>query len=155
MLLKQVIPNLTLSALSNKCISDVEKLQFLKDTLYLNKEQLQLSHQQLILVEHLYEARLGKEQPLIYVVTPTYSRYVQKAELTRISQTLALVPNIHWILVEDSNNKTDLVRSLLSESNLLVTHLAAKTPTFEKLGEKVKEIYNHFMEQLHATFVGS
>ncbi|KAF2902547.1 hypothetical protein ILUMI_03647 [Ignelater luminosus] len=116
--------------------TDVEKLQFLKDTLYLNKEQLQLSHQQLVLIEHLYQTKLGKEQPMVYAVTPTYTRYVQKAELTRISQTLALVPNVHWVLVEDSDEKTDLVRNLVSESNLLVTHLAAKTPTYEKLGEK-------------------
>lgn len=116
--------------------TDVEKLQFLKDTLYLNKEQLQLSHQQLILIEHLYQTKLGKEQPMIYAVTPTYTRYVQKAELTRISQTLALVPNVHWILVEDSDEKTDLVRNLLAESNLLVTHLSNKTPVFEKLGDQ-------------------
>ncbi|XP_031339672.1 galactosylgalactosylxylosylprotein 3-beta-glucuronosyltransferase I [Photinus pyralis] len=116
--------------------TDVEKLQFLKDTLYLNKEQLQLSHQQLILIEHLYQAKLGKEQPMIYAITPTYSRYVQKAELTRISQTLALVPNVHWILVEDSDEKTDLVRNLVADSNLLVTHLSIKTPVYEKLGDE-------------------
>lgn len=116
--------------------TDVEKLQFLKDTLYLNKEQLQLSHQQLILIEHLYQTKLGKELPMIYAVTPTYTRYVQKAELTRISQTLALVPNVHWILVEDSDEKTDLVRNLIADSNLLVTHLNTKTPVIEKLGDK-------------------
>lgn len=91
----------------------------------------------MILIEHLYQVKLGKGLPTIYAVTPTYWRYVQKAELTRISQTLALVPNIHWIVVEDSETKTDLVRNLLNDSSLLFTHLAAKTPPFEKLQDKV------------------
>lgn len=116
---------------------DVERLQFLRETLNLNKDQLQLSHQQMILIEHLYQVKLGRGLPTIYAVTPTYWRYVQKAELTRISQTLALVPNVHWIVVEDSETKTDLVRNLLNDSSLLFTHLAAKTPPFEKLKDKV------------------
>lgn len=113
--------------------TDVEKLQFLKDTLYLNKEQLQLTHQQLMLIEHLYQAKVGEKLPIIYAITPTYARLVQKAELTRISQTLQLVPNVHWIIVEDADAKTDLVVNLLIESKLLYTHLTAKTPPFEKL----------------------
>lgn len=116
---------------------DVERLQFLKETLSLNKDQLQLSHQQMILIEHLYQVKIGKGTPTVYAVTPTYWRYVQRAELTRISQTLALVPNVHWIVVEDSEVKTDLVRNLLNDSSLLFTHLVAKTPPFEKLQDKV------------------
>lgn len=115
---------------------DVDKLQFLKETLFLNKEQLQLSHQQLILLEHLYANKVGKGLPMIYAITPTYYRAVQKAELTRISQTLALVPNVHWILVEDAEEKSDLVVNLLNECNLLYTHLTAKTPSNLKLNFK-------------------
>ena len=40
--------------------------------------------------------------PVIYAVTPTYYRPVQMAELTRLCNTFLLVPNFHWILVEDS-----------------------------------------------------
>lgn len=116
--------------------SDVEKLQFLKETLFLNKEQLQLSHHQLLLVEHLYQNKVGGGLPTIYAITPTYYRHVQKAELTRISQTLALVPNIHWVVVEDSEEKTDLVRRILNDSNIIFTHLNAKTPPFEQLKDK-------------------
>lgn len=118
-------------------LSDVERLQFLKQTLEVYKDQLQLSHQQLVLVEHLYQAKNGKGRPTIYAITPTYARYVQKAELTRISQALALVPNVHWIVIEDAEEKSDLVRNLLNDSNLLYTHLAAKTPPFEQLKDKV------------------
>lgn len=52
--------------------------------------------------------------PWIYVITPTYGRYVQKAELTRLAHTLMLVPNIHWILVEDAEWQTDMVGKLVT-----------------------------------------
>lgn len=101
----------------------------------------------MILIEHLYQVKTGRGTPIIYAVTPTYWRYVQKAELTRISQTLALVPNIHWIVIEDSEVKTDLVRNLLNDSSLLFTHLAAKTPPFEKLQDKVN-VYNKLLKKV-------
>ena len=44
----------------------------------------------------------------IYVITPTYSRPVQKAELTRLATVFVMVPNLHWIVVEDSPQKTNL-----------------------------------------------
>ena len=50
-------------------------------------------------------------QKTVYVITPTYSRFVQKAELLRLCQTLLLVPSLHslhWILVEDSEAPTPL-----------------------------------------------
>ena len=63
--------------------------------------------------------------PYIYVITPTHTRLVQKAELTRLSQTLRLVPNVHWIVIEDSNQTSNLVTSVLSQSQLSYTHLNA------------------------------
>lgn len=41
--------------------------------------------------------------PVIYVITPTYTRAVQKAELTRLLNTLSHVPSLHWIIVEDAD----------------------------------------------------
>jgi hypothetical protein len=35
----------------------------------------------------------------------------QKAELVRVSQSLLLVPNLHWVVVEDSKSKTRWVDS--------------------------------------------
>ncbi|KAJ7336531.1 Galactosylgalactosylxylosylprotein 3-beta-glucuronosyltransferase [Desmophyllum pertusum] len=49
------------------------------------------------------------EVPTIYVITPTYKRLTQKADLTRLSQMLLHVPKLHWILVEDSEKKTELL----------------------------------------------
>ncbi|XP_063173101.1 galactosylgalactosylxylosylprotein 3-beta-glucuronosyltransferase 3 [Candoia aspera] len=73
--------------------------------------------------------------PVIYVITPTYARLVQKAELVRLSQTLMLVKNLHWIVVEDSPSKTQLVSELLAQSRLPFTHLHAETPKEHKRKE--------------------
>ncbi|XP_056371998.1 LOW QUALITY PROTEIN: galactosylgalactosylxylosylprotein 3-beta-glucuronosyltransferase 1-like [Oenanthe melanoleuca] len=66
--------------------------------------------------------------PTIHVVTPTYSRPVQKAELTRLANTLLHVPNLHWILVEDSQRLTPLITRLLRDMGLNYTHLNVETP---------------------------
>ncbi|ESO02702.1 hypothetical protein HELRODRAFT_66421, partial [Helobdella robusta] len=76
----------------------------------------------------------NKNLPTIYIITPTYSRLVQKAELTRLTYTLKLVQCIHWIVVEDSTIKTQLVKRLLAKSNLKYTHLNVLTPPEYKLG---------------------
>ncbi|KAL7880254.1 hypothetical protein SRHO_G00025080 [Serrasalmus rhombeus] len=73
--------------------------------------------------------------PTIYVITPTYARLVQKAELTRLSQTFLHVPQLHWILVEDAPHKTPLVRDFLAASGLTYTHLHMLTPKERKLQE--------------------
>ncbi|XP_050599400.1 galactosylgalactosylxylosylprotein 3-beta-glucuronosyltransferase I isoform X2 [Bombus affinis] len=74
------------------------------------------------------------EKPMIYAITPTFARPVQKAELTRLLQTFLHIPNFHWIVVEDAGKKTKLVARLLEDSGLLYTHLAAVTPPNYKLG---------------------
>ncbi|KAG9348533.1 hypothetical protein JZ751_002269 [Albula glossodonta] len=71
--------------------------------------------------------------PTIHVITPTYSRPVQKAELTRLANTFLHVPNLHWILVEDSQRRTPLVTRLLHETGLNYTHLNVETPRNYKL----------------------
>ncbi|KAG8437913.1 hypothetical protein GDO86_008563 [Hymenochirus boettgeri] len=73
--------------------------------------------------------------PVIYVVTPTHARPHQRAELTRLSQTLLLVPSLHWILVEDSTTRSQLVADLLVQSGLHYTHLNVQTPPVMKLKE--------------------
>ena len=49
----------------------------------------------------------------IYIVTPTYARPQQKAELTRLKNAFLLVPSVHWIVVEDAPTKTALVTRLV------------------------------------------
>lgn len=66
--------------------------------------------------------------PLIYAITPTYSRAVQKAELTRLANTFRQVPHFHWIVVEDSASRTELVSRFLARGRVPYTHLHVLTP---------------------------
>ncbi|XP_061200431.1 galactosylgalactosylxylosylprotein 3-beta-glucuronosyltransferase 3 [Neopsephotus bourkii] len=70
----------------------------------------------------------GQALPTIYVVTPTYARPVQKAELVRLSQTLLHVRALHWVVVEDAAAPTALVARLLASSGVPFTHLHVETP---------------------------
>ncbi|PWA25772.1 hypothetical protein CCH79_00001415 [Gambusia affinis] len=73
--------------------------------------------------------------PIIYAITPTYSRPVQKAELTRLAHVFRQVPRIHWIVVEDSTSRTDLVTRFLARSGVPYTHLHVFTPRrFKRAG---------------------
>lgn len=74
--------------------------------------------------------------PTFYIVTPTHSRSVQLAELTRLRSVFLLVPNLHWVLVEDSSHKTELVKHFLENSGLPHTHLNVATPEAMKLKSK-------------------
>lgn len=73
-------------------------------------------------------------RPMIYAITPTFARPVQKAELTRLAQTFLHVSNFHWIVVEDAPQKTALVTRFLETSGLIYTHLSVATPPNYKLG---------------------
>ncbi|KAI8788129.1 galactosylgalactosylxylosylprotein 3-beta-glucuronosyltransferase 1, partial [Biomphalaria glabrata] len=74
-----------------------------------------------------------KSVSIIYVITPTYARLEQKAELTRLSHTLLHVPNIHWIVIEDSPEKTVLVQNFLNRTRIHSTHLYVATPSEYKM----------------------
>ena len=74
--------------------------------------------------------------PVVYMITPTYTRLTQKADLTRLCFTLMHVPKIHWIVVEDSDERTSLVTELLSGKNSCklprMTHLEKRTRSKKK-----------------------
>lgn len=72
-------------------------------------------------------------QPVIYAITPTYARPVQKAELTRLCHTFLLVPNFHWIVVEDATEPSNLVTNFLQRCGVVYTQLHAVTPPNMKL----------------------
>lgn len=113
-------------------------MDIVRKLLEVQKDQLHLAQQQLLLLQSVFTKEKTVGIPIIYAITPTYYRHVQEAELTRIIQVLQLAHNIHWIVIEDSDVKTELVRSLIAESNLTVTHLNVKTEPFQKLKAKVK-----------------
>lgn len=87
------------------------------------------------LQENMKKSEPKSPLPTIYVITPTYARLVQKAELTRLSQTFLHVPQLHWVLVEDAPQKTLLVSKLLKSSGLSYTHLNMQTAAQRKLHE--------------------
>ena len=64
----------------------------------------------------------------IYVVTPTYTRPTQMADLTRLANTLRLVPDVHWLVSEDRNTTSASVAELLAATGLSYTQLAAWRP---------------------------
>ena len=78
-------------------------------------------------------SQIWSSEVTIFVITPTYARPVQKAELTRLSQTFLHVVNLHWIIVEDSDHKTELVTEFLSTCGIKNTHLNVMTPPHYKL----------------------
>ncbi|XP_037807704.1 galactosylgalactosylxylosylprotein 3-beta-glucuronosyltransferase I [Lucilia sericata] len=86
-------------------------------------------------LQAMYGKMQDEELPTIYCITPTYARPQQKAELTRLSHIFMLVPNLHWVLVEDSETTTELVRNLLERAGLTqrATQLNTKTPAAFKL----------------------
>ena len=65
--------------------------------------------------------------PTIVMITPTYARWTQKADLIRLCQTLMHVDNLMWIVVEDSINKTDIVKRLLVKCKVNYIHLNVRT----------------------------
>ena len=70
---------------------------------------------------------------MVYMITPTYARWTQKADLTRLCQTLMHVPRLHWIVIEDSVEKTRLVSKFLSRCKVGSTHLNIRTAEYLRL----------------------
>lgn len=65
----------------------------------------------------------------IYVITPSNNRRVtQLADLTRLRNTLWLIPKIVWILIEDSPVKSKKISDFLKNSNISYVHLNQQTP---------------------------
>ena len=59
----------------------------------------------------------------VLAITPTYKRLTQKLDLVSLCQTIMHVPNFLWIVIEDSAEKTDLVRNVLKRCNAKSVHL--------------------------------
>ncbi|XP_049772457.1 galactosylgalactosylxylosylprotein 3-beta-glucuronosyltransferase P-like [Schistocerca cancellata] len=68
------------------------------------------------------------QQRTVYVITPTYRRPEQLAELTRLAQTLMHVPALHWLVIEDAARTTPAVGELLASTGVRYDHLVAPMP---------------------------
>ncbi|XP_076042816.1 galactosylgalactosylxylosylprotein 3-beta-glucuronosyltransferase S-like isoform X2 [Oratosquilla oratoria] len=78
--------------------------------------------------ETIYGPAEEESLPIIYVVTPTYKRPEMVAELTRLGQSLLLVPRIHWIIAEDNRECSPVISNLLTRFGLPYTHLVSPMP---------------------------
>ncbi|XP_055545540.1 galactosylgalactosylxylosylprotein 3-beta-glucuronosyltransferase S [Wyeomyia smithii] len=67
---------------------------------------------------------------VIYFVTPTYPRREQAAEITRLGQTLMHVPNLHWIVADDTESCNPFLNQLLKKFGIPYTHIASPMPVF-------------------------
>ncbi|XP_076671441.1 glucuronyltransferase P [Andrena cerasifolii] len=85
----------------------------------------------------------GTAEPL-YIITPTYRRPEQIPELTRMSHTLMLVRNVHWLVIEDATVATKQVTALLARTGLKFEHLTAPMPEKykQKKGAKPRGVSN-------------
>ena len=75
----------------------------------------------------------------LYIITPTFARPEQIAELTRLFQTLQQVYKLNWILAEDAptGNYSFVLTNLLlkfykkvrKDNTLKIIHIASKPPS--------------------------
>ncbi|XP_068236430.1 galactosylgalactosylxylosylprotein 3-beta-glucuronosyltransferase P-like isoform X2 [Palaemon carinicauda] len=84
----------------------------------------------------------NSDMPKIYVITPTYRRPEQVAELTRLAQTLMLVPNLHWLVAEDSIAPTRRVLAFLDSCSVPHTYLLATASRRYKGANKPRGVSN-------------
>ncbi|XP_042883834.1 galactosylgalactosylxylosylprotein 3-beta-glucuronosyltransferase P-like [Penaeus japonicus] len=85
---------------------------------------------------------IGPYYPKIYVITPTYRRPEQVAELTRLSQTLMLVPNLHWLVAEDAVAPTRQVLAFLESCSVPHTYLLGRSSRRYKGASKPRGVSN-------------
>ncbi len=81
-----------------------------------------------------------QDLPFIYLITPTYYRETQLADLTSLRNTLLLVPNMLWIVIEDSENKTTRLTVFLNTFKINHVQLNSLTPLYNSSGVKDKRI---------------
>ncbi|XP_058454795.1 galactosylgalactosylxylosylprotein 3-beta-glucuronosyltransferase P [Malaya genurostris] len=81
--------------------------------------------------------------PPLYIITPTYRRPEQLAEITRLGYTLKHVPNLFWLIVEDAESRTEAVTRLLKQINVPFVHLTAPMPAkYRKMKVKPRGVSN-------------
>ena len=68
----------------------------------------------------LFAVRIGIEGDIgrtVYLITPTFTRPSQYPDLTRMAQTvMAAGKGLHWLVIEDAAENTDIVRGILQRN---------------------------------------
>uniref|UniRef100_A0A0K8URJ5 Galactosylgalactosylxylosylprotein 3-beta-glucuronosyltransferase n=1 Tax=Bactrocera latifrons TaxID=174628 RepID=A0A0K8URJ5_BACLA len=94
----------------------------------------------------LYQYHLSREpitqpkyiKPPLYIITPTYRRAEQLAELTRLGYTLKHVVNLLWLVIEDANQTSPLVIHTLNRIGVPYEYFLAPMPDEYKNTKKAK-----------------
>ncbi|XP_066158235.1 galactosylgalactosylxylosylprotein 3-beta-glucuronosyltransferase P isoform X2 [Euwallacea fornicatus] len=73
-------------------------------------------------------SKVTSDLPPLYIITPTYRRAEQLAELTRMSHTLMLVPNLVWLVIDDAYSPNSLVDNILRRSGIRYHYMIAPMP---------------------------
>ena len=77
-------------------------------------------------VDTMTQAVMHSNIPWIFTITPTYKRSTQVVDITSLCQTLQLVPNLVWIVIEDGYLKSDTISDLLRRCTAQTVHLIAR-----------------------------
>lgn len=75
---------------------------------------------------HVFFSVLQPLPPPLYIITPTYKRAEQVAEITRLGNTLKHIPNLYWLVIEDAMYATALVTRQLQRIGIPFEHLIGK-----------------------------
>uniref|UniRef100_B4N5C9 Galactosylgalactosylxylosylprotein 3-beta-glucuronosyltransferase n=1 Tax=Drosophila willistoni TaxID=7260 RepID=B4N5C9_DROWI len=78
------------------------------------------------------------DPPPLYIITPTYRRPEQLAELTRLGYTLKHVVNLLWLVIEDANKTNPLVAHTLDRIGVPYEYLVAPMPEEYKATKRAK-----------------
>ncbi|XP_058985463.1 galactosylgalactosylxylosylprotein 3-beta-glucuronosyltransferase P isoform X1 [Musca domestica] len=68
------------------------------------------------------------DTPPLYIITPTYRRPEQLAELTRLGYTLKHVANLLWLVIEDANRTSEMVIQTLNRIGVPYEYFLAPMP---------------------------
>ncbi|KNC25772.1 Galactosylgalactosylxylosylprotein 3-beta-glucuronosyltransferase P [Lucilia cuprina] len=87
--------------------------------------------------------KLSSQQPPLYIITPTYRRPEQLAELTRLGYTLKHVVNLLWLVIEDANRTSDNVIQILNRIGVPYEYFLAPMPDeYKKAKAKPRGVSN-------------
>ena len=80
-------------------------------------------------LQEVQELQEGDQE--LFIITPTYRRQEQEAELTRLGQTLLLAGKMTWIVVEDRQEVSERTRNILAKfSSLNIVKTGSQLPVF-------------------------
>ena len=103
--------------------------------------------------EHFFKS--NSDEKVIFIVTPTYARPEQVAELTRLMQTLIHVKEVvHWIIAQDSNTCSQSVHNLVQRHFHEISHtvISAPLPEFYKVSSRKKNFLIEFLMEASKVF---